>query len=390
MNAPGRGHRARRWLAVGGCMLAPLGALAGSPPPDLGARLTDGYIRPAMARFAQTAQTMTHTLAPLCAAPSPEGRAQVQADFAALVQAWSGIAFLRFGPLVEGNRFERIFFWPDPRGATQRQVQALLVKADPPLTTVAGVQGGSVAVQGIPALEFALFGTGSEGVYRQAGPMTKDAATAATVTPPASHDDAVARAQYRCAYAVAVAGNLAGMGEALVQAWAPDAAMAHDFTAPSGSNPLYRAQSEVAAELLKAVSTQLQFLRDTTLMPALGASADMTRPQRAPLVRSNNTLPAAMASLHALREVMRAADLGREGLSAQEQWLAGATGIAATRMADSLARVSVPFAQALTDPASRAQLIDVVAGLNTLKTQVDGELAAALGVQVGFNALDGD
>src|SRR3546814_8604156 len=38
--------------------------------------------------------------------------------------------FLRFGPLVAANRYERIYFWPDPRGITLRQVQGLLGQAD--------------------------------------------------------------------------------------------------------------------------------------------------------------------------------------------------------------------------------------------------------------------
>lgn len=369
MSVQGRRQGARRGLVAGALVLVSLGVQAGAPPPDLGARLATGYIQPAMGRFAQAAHAMTAVLTPQCAAPSPEGQAQVAAAFSALVQAWSGITFLRFGPLVEGNRFERIFFWPDPRGATQRQVQALLAKAEPQWTTVAGVHAGSVAVQGIPALEFALFGAGSEGLF---------AAGAAAGT------------QYRCAYAMAVAVNVASMGDALVQAWAPTSVMARDFTAPSATNALYRTPSEVAAELVKAVSTSVQFMRDTTLMPALGASADVARPQRAPLVRSNNTLPAVVATLQGLREVMAVADLGRGGLSAHEQWLAGAPGLAATHIVDTLERVPMPFAQAVTEPAGRASLLDAVAALNTLKEQVDGELAAALGVQVGFNALDGD
>ncbi len=77
-----------------------------------------------------------------------------------VVDAWFRIYFLRFGPLVEENRFERIYFWPDPRGVILRQVGALLGEADPESLDPDRLAEKSVAVHGLPALEYAIFGSG--------------------------------------------------------------------------------------------------------------------------------------------------------------------------------------------------------------------------------------
>ena len=64
---------------------------------------------------------------------------------------------LRFGPLVEENRLEHLFLWPDPRSTVQRQVRALLTAADPQVLQPTQLRQQSAAVQGLPALEYALY-----------------------------------------------------------------------------------------------------------------------------------------------------------------------------------------------------------------------------------------
>src|SRR5690606_30899840 len=121
----------------------------------------------------------------------------------------------------------------------------------------------SVAVQGLPALEFVLHGGGNEELTTGAD-------------------------SYRCHYGVAVAANLAGIADEIVRAWSGGSF--HDaFTAPSPERDLYRSDTEVAGEVVKAIATTLQFTRNAELAPALGATADEARGKRAPLWRSNLT-----------------------------------------------------------------------------------------------------
>src|SRR5690606_27998816 len=114
--------------------------------------------------------------------------------------------------------------WPDPRGITLRQVQALLAAADP-VPDAAQLAGQSVAIQGLPALEYVL--------YRDKGLLA---------------DPAHASNASACAYASAVAGNLANLGSELVNEWQRGGDYAQQFSTPSASNSLYRNQQEVAGE----------------------------------------------------------------------------------------------------------------------------------------------
>lgn len=344
-------------------------AYAGQPASAtelLGARLVQGYIQPAMVRFADAGAQMRAELEGFCAQSEPQRATAAHARYRELVYAWSGIAFLRFGPLVEANRYEKIFFWPDPRGVILRQTQAAIGRQDAGLLAPSALRAASVAVQGLPSLEYALYG----------------GAEALLAAPSAGGD-------YRCRYAVAVAGNLADLGMELAAAWSEQGAAARQFRWPDAANPVYRSESEVTAEALKALSSGLQFIRDAQLTPALGAAPKSARVGRMPLVRSELALPAMSASLRAMSAFAAAGDFARL-LPSDQQWLAQVLIQSPLEPAARLQSVSLPAEQALTDPETRALLTGVAVALGDLTEMVNGQIANALGVSVGFNALDGD
>ncbi|MGP1614243.1 MAG: imelysin family protein, partial [Pollutimonas bauzanensis] len=132
---------------------------AGELPPDLGKRLVQGYIAPAMRDFQQSASQLHTALQSWCAAPGKAGQQGLRDGYAQLVKSWSGIEFLRFGPLVAANRYEKINFWPDPRGITLRQAQGLLAQPSAVPDAIA-LASHSVAAQGLPALEYLLYRDG--------------------------------------------------------------------------------------------------------------------------------------------------------------------------------------------------------------------------------------
>ena len=148
---------ARALCAATLCSLAPV-AIAAGLPADLGERLARDYARPAMARMAQASEQMDAALGAWCARPDAAGATRVNDAHTGLALAWSGIEFLRFGPLVQANRYERLAFWPDTRGVMPRQVQAAIAAQDPELIKPGAMAGRSVALQGLPALEYVLYG----------------------------------------------------------------------------------------------------------------------------------------------------------------------------------------------------------------------------------------
>ncbi len=84
-------------------------------------------------------------------------REALKKDFADTVLAWAAVEFLRFGPMSQIGRPERFDFWPDPRGVTLRQVNALIAKRDASALDPAALAKKSAAVQGLSALEILLY-----------------------------------------------------------------------------------------------------------------------------------------------------------------------------------------------------------------------------------------
>jgi len=332
-------------------------------PADLGERLTKGYVVGAMQGFEHASAGLAQSLQAWCAAPDDAKRASVRDRFAETVASWSGIEFLRFGPLVQANRFERIFFWPDPRGVTLRQVQALLAATIETAGDAQVLATRSVALQGLPALEYVL--------YRDSGLLTGTSKAFAI----------------ECAYASAVTHNLAERARELAQAWRADTDYGALFSRPGSDNPVYRSQREVASEAFKSLSTGLQFLREIKLVPVLGdgsAASEARRARRAPFWRSEISVRAFHASVVGLRAFLRAGAY-QDG-----------TGIVAnldeelTRAEELLAGMSAPLAELLSDAEHTRQLQLLVLLLDNAKRLLDENMAPAFGVTIGFNALDGD
>jgi len=329
-------------------------------PADLGPRVADGYARPAFQRLREAAAGMQAALRGDCA---PEGSAAMSQAFGALAQAWAGVEFLRFGPLVQDNRFERLAFWPDPRGVVLRQVQEALAKRDEALLAPGALASRSVALQGLPALEFVL--------YRDAGLLQGGAAADA----------------YACRYAQAVAANVSALADELAQAWSAQGDFGRQFTDPGPTRELYRNTQEVAAEAVKALSTGLQFARDVKLVPVLGASPDAARPRRAAFWRSNQTVPTLAAGLAGQQQL--AGVLG-QALPDDARWAGGMAQDEIGRARQALHEVQVPIEAAAGQPDARQALELSALILKNAKSLVDQDLAAGLGVTIGFNALDGD
>jgi len=127
----------------------------------VGSRVSTTFVEPAIEAFAASSSRLGADVASLCVAPGEATLQTARAAFGIVVADWGRASVLRFGPLAADNRFERLFFWPDPRGIALKQVQGLLAEKDPQ-AIADGVAGKSAALQGLPALEFALFGAGAE------------------------------------------------------------------------------------------------------------------------------------------------------------------------------------------------------------------------------------
>ncbi|WP_367715287.1 imelysin family protein [Nitratireductor sp. GISD-1A_MAKvit] len=326
---------------------------------DIGRRVFERYVSPALEGFRQTSGALSFSLANLCAGTGNADIEETQARFADTLAAFAQIYVLRFGPLVEDNRFERIFFWPDPRGVTLRQVQALLASDDPLPDKLAGQ---SVALQGLPALDFVLFGSGA---------------------------DALSKDEKRCSYAQAIAANIADLAKALDNAWQDGSAFHTAFTAPASDRDPYRSKAEVAGEIVKAAGTALEFARNAELLPALGNTAEKARGKRAPFWRSRQTFSFVAAQIEGVRNLVTAAGFV-DGPSTLVNGYGRAMAFDLANARKALLSVDTEPERAFSRGEERDRISYASIAMEGAKETLNGELSGALGLVMGFNALDGD
>jgi predicted lipoprotein len=324
----------------------------------------EDVIRPGFAGFATETERLAAAQAELCAGPSAEALAVVRDQFGAVVQAWSGIEVYRFGPLMTDNRTERILFWPDRKGIALRQVQAILATDDDTATDPATLYGKSVAVQGLGALEFVLFGTGAEALRTEAG-------------------------AFRCRYGSAIAALLSGTAAEMSSEWADPAGISARLIRPSESDPDYRDNAEVLQELVGVMAHGLEMIRDQRILPFLGRGGAEPKPKSALFWRSNQTMPSILANFAALRALLVTSDIW-EYAPTEQFWI----GEQAMAEFDSVAiygsGVIGTVEEAMADPAQVDQVANIVISSQVIGKLVGEDLPAALGLSVGFSSLDGD
>lgn len=354
-------------LAVAASFWIVASAIAAATPPagPIVEAAVSGFVRPAYAAFHGSTTKLAAEMNALCAAPSGEALDAARAGFAGAVDAWSRAEIIRFGPVVEENRLERILFWPDRKGTGLKQVQAALAARDESATDPARLAGKSVAMQGLGALEFVLLGTGSDTLSSAGDP-------------------------HRCAYGKAIAANLDGMAAALETAWAAPDGIASTWASPGPSNALYHDDGEALGELLDVFVNGLELVRDVRLNGFLGKTAEEDRPRLALFWRSGATAASLAANLEALKALFDASGLDTR-LSPNSSWIAQSidfefdNAIAAAKAASGKA----PDAT-LATPDLRGKLDYLRVVTSSLSELFGKRLAGEFGITSGFSSLDGD
>lgn len=332
--------------------------------PEVLRKAVDGYIRPGFAQLAGRAEGLEKDLVHLCVAPSATQLTLARQQFGKVVEAFARVEFLKFGPLVEESRLERLLFWPDRKGIALKQVQAILGAEDESATRLASLKGKSVAVQGLTALEFVLFGTGAEALKRPEG-------------------------GFRCRYGAAIGAAIADTAGEIAGAWAaPDGIAAH-LVSPQAEFTDYRSTREALEELVGAIAYGIETIRDTRLLPFVGRDGATPKPKSALFWRSDLAVPAMRAGLAGIRDLLDASQIGL-ATEAENLWVDNSARFElgnALRAADA---VTLPVEQALADPAQKKALDYLVILTGSLQTLLGENLSSALGLSVGFSSLDGD
>ena len=334
-------------------LLATLARPAAAEEPDLrvvAARAVDGFVRPGYRQLAEAAELHAADWTALCATPGRDGIDRLDRSFRRLADAWARIEFLRYGPIADDFRAERVNFWPDKRNATTRGLARLLAP-EAPEPTVETVRAASAAVQGLPALERLLYDPGAVERLLAAKPER-------------------ARA---CAAGRAIAGGLASLTAEVSAGWALLAEAVQSDPAVA---------RELAARLTTDFLSGFQTLIDAKLLPAMGKTPEAARPEalegrRARRVRASFVEPL----------------VGQEALA---KLLAG-TGPEATTLLATLATArsvaeGLPddFAESLSQSKRRSKAVLLLDALRAAQDAALSDLPPLVGVTVGFNSRDGD
>ncbi|MEP9372324.1 imelysin family protein [Mesorhizobium sp. KR1-2] len=332
--------------------------------PAIIGKAIDGFVRPAYRDFHAATAQMASGAKALCAAPSEANLEAARKAFGATVDAWSRAEIIRVGPITEQNRLERVLFWPDRKSTGLKQVQAAIEAGDESASDPAGLATKSVAMQGLGALEYVLFGTGAETL---AGP----------------------EGAHRCGFGAAVAANLDNMAGEVEVAWnAPDG-FAKTWATPGEGNALYRNGNEALSALFKIFVNGLELDRDVRLGGFLGKTEAEDKPKQALFWRSAKTADTLAGNMAGMKALFEASGLG-EPLGADERWIAGSIGFEFGNAIGAAEAARGPLADVLADPARRGKLAYLGIVTSSLSELFGIRFADALGLSAGFSSLDGD
>jgi predicted lipoprotein len=274
------------------------------------------------------------------------------------------VEIITFGPISEENRLERMLFWPDRKGIGLKQVQAVLSGHDRADTDAAQLAGKSVGMQGLGALEYALFGTGAETL--------------------AGKDD-----PYRCAFGATVAGNIEKMAADVSAAWDRKEGFAALWEHPGPDNPLYRDGSEAVTELVGVFINGLEQVRDVRLKGFFGATSGGDKPKQAIWWRSAKTGDSLAGNLEGMDDLFQASHLGA-ALPDDTRWIGESVHIQLTNGIADAKAFSGPVDEALADPVRRGRLEHFSLVTSSLSSLIGTRMTAAFGLTAGFSSLDGD
>jgi uncharacterized protein len=300
------------------------------------ARVVQDHIRPGYAAFAAASDDL--------AALTTCDPAALRPAFNTAYDAWLSVAHLSQGPAEEEGRALAILFWPDPKALGQKAQTALLT-GDPATLTPQAMADQSVAARGLGGLERLLY------------PVAEPAANP-------------------CPLIHATAKDLARMARELDSAWGPYGDLL--LTAGEPGNTRFLSKGEATQALFTQLATGLDYIADRRIGRPLG-TFDKPRPDLAEATASARSLRNVILSLQGLRDL--ALELNPESpvtLAAFDKSL---------QLANDL---NDPAFAAITDPQAWLKLEILQQSVRATHEAAIAEIGPALGVTLGFNALDGD
>ena len=328
------------------------------------AALVETHALPRYERLATATDAFAAASETYCAGESDADRGRLRAGFNDAMDAWMGVQHLRFGPVDSRMRGFRFYFWPQARNKVGEAVAELVAASEDDAALAARIGRTNVAVQGLLAAEVLVYDE------RYLGADAKG-----------------------CGLLTAVTANMRAMAAAILSEWRDgDDAFARLMTAPGPDNAHFEAHAGATLAFFQGLHDSLQLIYDINLKPVIGDSPKTVRPVLAESRlsgRSKRNIVVTLEALQALYLGEGSAGLGE--LTAAADPKLDRLMRKAFRLTMATAQsIEGPVEQAAADSARRPPVTKLAKQVQALKQIVRDRLAPALGLAVGFNALDGD
>jgi uncharacterized protein len=324
------------------------------------------YIRPGYAALADKAAALAASTKSLCAGPSDATLKATRTSFAATVEAWSEIEPIHFGPVLQDHRYERLFYWPDPKGLGAKQIRETLAKHDETVKDETTLSTKSVALQGLPALEYLLYGDGANDLAKPGG-----------------------EGAFRCTFADAAANNVASISKQITADWGDDAPFVKSYLAPSPDNAVYHAPKEVTLDLFKTFTVGIEAVRDQKLAKMLGPKPEEAKPGLAPFGRSGLAFVSIADNLVGVRNLFLKGGFAQV-VHAESAGVEDSIAFDLNHAIEVLRGIDAPVAEALHNDDVRAKLEALRVSLKGAAQTASDMISKNAGLSFGFNAMDGD
>jgi uncharacterized protein len=327
----------------------------------------EGYIRPAFESFAADTAALPPAIDAACADSSQETKADFANRYKAVVRSFGGVSFLRYGPLIENHRLDRLAFMPDPRGIAQRQIRKVFAENDETVTDPVKLHDKSVALQGLTALQLIAFD--KNGNVALGDPGDKQ--------------------DFICAYASAISRNVAKVASDINAEWQDEKGYSLKLISPGADTGQIRSPKEAIETIFNSLVTGLIVIKDQELLPTVGTEKKKAKAHRLPFSRSGNGTAYLIAELTGIKAALEAANFS-PALDEEFKWIPGSLAFEFGNGIANLQAIDTPVRQSIKSDDTYERLTLLTITIDSLRDTMAQELAGALELSGGFNALDGD
>ena len=237
---------------------------------DRSRTLINDVAAPLHATFVEETQRLAADLELLCERPSAKQHTVVTESFKTVLDRWQRVSVFTFGPLMTKYGPSRFQFWPDRRGTGARQRRKVYASEPVELLDSSVLQGKSVALSDIQALESLLF---------------------------TEVDGLLAAGAYRCQLARSIAQHQSHLALELAQGWFGREGVVGRVNSLPATQSVAKQRKEIIRDVYGSATTTLQNIIGAKLARPLGIGGERARPKRAESRRSARSLENIRAQL---------------------------------------------------------------------------------------------